>query len=82
MSPLGDPVARERTDLAARAVLVKPQTDLPVECYAAITHAIFGVLDAAGLADCSSIVNDRSVSDAEPNAAFDWRSEDYPCSPI
>lgn len=63
-----------------RAVLVKLPTDLPVERYAAITHAIFGVLAAAGLADRSSIVNDRSVCDAQLNAAFDQHSEAYPWS--
>jgi hypothetical protein len=61
-----------------RAVLVKLPPDVSTERYAAITHAIFSVLDAAGVARSSSVVNDRMASDAELNAAFDSYSEHYP----
>ena len=61
-----------------RAVLVKLPPDLAAERYAAITHAIFSVLDAAGVASSSSIVSDRLATDAELNTAFDRHSDEYP----
>ncbi len=61
-----------------RAVLVKLPPDLSAERYAAITHAIFSVLDVAGLAGCSSIVSDRLATDVELNVAFDRHSQEYP----
>lgn len=51
---------------------------LPNDRYAAITHAVFSVLEVAGLASVSSVVPDRLATDTDMNAAFDRHSESYP----
>jgi hypothetical protein len=54
-----------------REVVVKLPRGVSNGQYAAIAHAVFSVLDVAGLADGSSVVPDRLVTDWEMNAAFD-----------
>jgi len=61
-----------------RTLLVKLPPGLPNERYAAIAHAIFSVLDAAGLAGRSSMITDDAATDDALNAAFDRHSEAYP----
>jgi hypothetical protein len=61
-----------------REVLVKLPCGLPNDRYAAITHAMYSVLDVAGLANVSSVVPDRLATDSDMNAAFDRHSESYP----
>ena len=61
-----------------RRVLVKVPSWLSDERYAAITLAIFGVLDAAGIASSSSIEADERATDAVLNDGFDRYSENYP----
>ncbi|PSL51414.1 hypothetical protein B0I31_12143 [Saccharothrix carnea] len=52
--------------------------DVPAERYAAITHAVYSVLDVAGLAAVASVVVDELATDAELNRAFDAHSAYYP----
>lgn len=61
-----------------RAVLVKLPGSLPNDQYAAITHAVFSVLDVAGLASVSSVLPDQVATDSDMNAAFDRHSASYP----
>lgn len=61
-----------------REVLVRLPRGLPNDRYAAIAHAVYSVLDVAGLANVSSVVPDRLASDSDMNAAFDRHSESYP----
>ena len=61
-----------------RRVLVKLPSWLSDERYAAITLAIFGVLDAAGIVSSSSIEADEQATDAVLNDGFDRYSENYP----
>lgn len=52
--------------------------DLSNERYASIVHTVFSVLEAAGIADGSSILVDGSVTDAEMNKVFDAHNARYP----
>jgi hypothetical protein len=61
-----------------REVVVKLPPGLPNDRYAAITHAVYTVLDVAGLANRSSVIPDRLATDSDMNAAFDRHSESYP----
>lgn len=61
-----------------RELRIKMPANLPNDRYATITHAVFSVLDAAGVADQSSVLVDDSATDTELNAAFDRHSEQYP----
>lgn len=48
--------------------------------YAALLHAIFSVVNVAGLAEVSSVVSDEAVTDAVLNAEYDRLSIHYPWS--
>jgi hypothetical protein len=61
-----------------RELRITLPADLPNDRYATITHALFCVLDAAGVAAASSVLVDTAATDAELNAAFDRHSEHYP----
>ena len=61
-----------------REFVVKLPRSLSNDRYAAITHAVYSVLDVAGLANMSSVVPDRQATDSDMNAAFDRHSESYP----
>jgi hypothetical protein len=61
-----------------RELRVTLPADLPNEQYATITHAVFSVLDAAGVADTSSVLVDATATDHDLNEAFDRHSEQYP----
>lgn len=61
-----------------REFVVKLPRSLPNDRYAAITHAVFSVLDVAGVASMSSVVPDRLATDSDLNAAFDSHAEQYP----
>ncbi len=61
-----------------RGLYLKLPPGLPNDQYAAIAHAVFCVVEVAGLANRSSVVPDRLVSDADLNGAFDRHSESYP----
>ncbi len=54
--------------------------DAPPARYAAIVHAVAGVLDAAGMVVRSSIDVDEVARDEELNATFDDFSALYPWS--
>jgi hypothetical protein len=65
--------------MEAREFRVRLPADLPAIQYAAIVHAVAGVLDAAGLVSRSSIAVDPGT-DHELNHGFDRFSADYPWS--
>ncbi|GAA1291040.1 hypothetical protein GCM10009634_43030 [Saccharothrix xinjiangensis] len=52
--------------------------DLTNREYAALTHAVWGLLNATGLAGDSAVRPDDRISDAELNAAFDDDVATYP----
>ncbi|OXM59650.1 hypothetical protein CF165_46495 [Amycolatopsis vastitatis] len=52
--------------------------DVPPARYAAIVHAVAGVLDAADLIARSSIVVDDVARDEDLNREFDRFSAEYP----
>lgn len=54
--------------------------NVPPGRYAAIVHAVAGVLDAAGMVAGSSIFVDEAARDEDLNAAFDDFSALYPWS--
>jgi hypothetical protein len=64
--------------MSYRQIAVKLPPDLSPERYAAITHAVYSVVDAAGLAAEASVVVDELATDAELNQAFDTHSAHYP----
>ncbi|MCR6488372.1 hypothetical protein M8542_36635 [Amycolatopsis sp. OK19-0408] len=66
--------------MESREIRVLLPIDVPQGRYAAIVHAVAGVLDAAGVVAASSIVVDHVACDAELNAAFDQFSAAYPWS--
>lgn len=61
-----------------RELRIELPADLPNDRYAAITHAVFSVLDAAGVAGESSVLVDDTATDGALNAAFDRLSGQYP----
>lgn len=61
-----------------RELWIKLPADLPNDRYATIAHTVFSVLDAAGVADVSSVLVDYAATDTDLNAAFDRHSEQYP----
>lgn len=61
-----------------RELRVTLPADLPNEQYATITHAVFSVLDVAGIADTSSVHVDAVATDSDLNDAFDRHSAWYP----
>jgi hypothetical protein len=61
-----------------RELRIKLPADLPNDRYATIVHTVFSVLDAAGVAEASSVLVDDGATDPELNAAFDRHSEQYP----
>jgi len=71
------PATVERMD--ALEFRVQLPADVSAIQYAAIVHAVAGVLDAAGLVSRSSIAVDP-VTDHELNHGFDRFSADYPWS--
>ncbi len=66
--------------MEAREFRVRLPVDVPPGRYAAIVHAVAGVLDAAGMVAGSSIVVDEKARDADLNDAFDQFSALYPWS--
>ncbi|WP_410595529.1 hypothetical protein [Amycolatopsis sp. lyj-23] len=67
-------------DVEAREFRVLLPGDVPPGRYAAIVHAVAGVLDAAGMVAMSPIVVDEAARDADLNAAFDDFTAQYPWS--
>ena len=61
-----------------RELQIRLPGDLPNDRYASITHAVFSVLDAAGVAEDSAILVDERVTDAELNESFDRHNARYP----
>ncbi|MEV8442080.1 hypothetical protein AB0425_32275 [Actinosynnema sp. NPDC051121] len=61
-----------------RELRIELPSDLPNDRYATITHAVFSVLDVAGIADQSLVRVDALVTDGELNDDFDRHSEHYP----
>ncbi|MBB5808838.1 hypothetical protein F4560_008606 [Saccharothrix ecbatanensis] len=61
-----------------RELRFKLPADLPNHIYATVAHAMFSVLDVAGIADVCSVLIDDGASDADLNEAFDRHSEFYP----
>ncbi|QFZ20114.1 hypothetical protein [Saccharothrix syringae] len=55
--------------------------DVTVREYAAVAHAVWAVLNAAGFGGDSSLRPDDGISDAELNAAFDQDVAGYPWAP-
>jgi hypothetical protein len=55
--------------------------DVTAREYAAVAHAVWGVLNAAGLGGDSSLRPDNGITDEEMNAAFDEDVQGYPWSP-
>ncbi|MFT7835588.1 hypothetical protein Q5530_05505 [Saccharothrix sp. BKS2] len=49
--------------------------------YAAVAHAVWAVLNAAGLGGDSALRPDEKITDAELNAAFDEDVAGYPWAP-
>ncbi|WP_447002451.1 hypothetical protein ACRAKI_22295 [Saccharothrix isguenensis] len=49
--------------------------------YAAVAHAVWAVLNAAGIDEDSSLRPDDGITDAELNAAFDMDVKGYPWGP-
>ncbi|WIX85677.1 hypothetical protein [Amycolatopsis sp. DG1A-15b] len=66
--------------MEARDFRVRLPRDVPPARYAAIVHAVAGVLDAAGLVAGSSILVDRIARDEDLNDAYDRFSAVYPWS--
>ncbi|MGW5740819.1 hypothetical protein [Amycolatopsis sp. NPDC003861] len=66
--------------MQSREFRVRLPLDVPPARYAAIVHAVAGVLDAASVVAASSIVVDHVACDTELNAAFDQFSAAYPWS--
>lgn len=54
-----------------RELRIKLPADLLNDRYAIITHAVFSILDVAGVAEESSVLVDDTATDPELNAAFD-----------
>lgn len=66
--------------MESREIRVRLPFDVLPARYAAIVHAVAGVLDAAGIVATSSILVDHAACDKELNAAFDRFSAAYPWS--
>ncbi|WP_410675407.1 hypothetical protein [Amycolatopsis sp. cmx-4-68] len=66
--------------MESREFRVRLPFDLPTASYAAIVHAVAGVLDAAGVVARSSIFVDELARDDDLNEAFDQFSALYPWS--
>jgi hypothetical protein len=64
----------------SREFRVRLPLDVSSARYAAIVHAVAGILDAAGIVAKFSIVVDHAAGDAGVNAAFDHVSAAYPRS--
>jgi hypothetical protein len=64
-----------------RHLEVRLPPDLSNKTYAALTHAVWAVLNAAGLGDTSYIRPDSKVTDAELISAFDRDTLTYPWGP-
>ena len=62
----------------SRELRIELPSDLPNDRYATITHAVFSVLDVAGIADTSSVLVDAIATDPDLNEAFDRHSDQYP----
>lgn len=54
-----------------RWIGVKLPRSVSNQQYAALLHAIFSVVNVAGLAEVSSVVSDEAVTDAVLNAEYD-----------
>jgi len=59
---------------------VRLPVDVPPARYAAIVHAVAGVLDAAGVVAGSSISVDPAARDEDLNEGYDRFSVHYPWS--
>ncbi|WP_143268855.1 hypothetical protein [Amycolatopsis vastitatis] len=64
--------------MESREFQVRLPFDVPPARYAAIVHAVAGVLDAADLIARSSIVVDDVARDEDLNREFDRFSAEYP----
>ncbi|WNV83034.1 hypothetical protein [Umezawaea sp. Da 62-37] len=64
-----------------RHLEVRLPPDLSNDAYAAITQAVWAVLNAAGLGDTSYLRPDSHVTDAELIRAFDRDALTYPWGP-
>ncbi|WP_410673184.1 hypothetical protein [Amycolatopsis sp. cmx-4-68] len=64
--------------MESREFRVQLPCDVPPARYAAIVHAVAGVLDAAGLIARSSIVVDHEARDEDLNREYDRFSAEYP----
>jgi hypothetical protein len=64
-----------------RCIEVRLPADLTNVEYAAVLHAMWSVLNVAGIGDVSSLWPDGRVTDAELNDAFDEDILSYPWSP-
>jgi hypothetical protein len=60
-----------------RELTIRVAGDLPNERYASITHTVFSVLDAAGVAEGSLLLVDAAITDAELNESFDRHNAWY-----
>ncbi len=61
-----------------RELRIELPPDLPNDRYATITHAVFSVLDVAGIAEESMVRVDELATDSDLNDDFDRHSEQYP----
>ncbi|EFL12456.1 MULTISPECIES: hypothetical protein [Actinomycetes] len=66
--------------MRSREIRLRLPPGVPPARYAAIVHAVAGVLDAAGLVTGSSILVDGATRDEDMNEAFDRFSASYPWS--
>ncbi|QFZ20383.1 hypothetical protein [Saccharothrix syringae] len=67
--------------MPARRLEILLPADVTVREYAAVAHAVWAVLNAAGFGRDSALRPDEGISDAELNAAFDQDVAGYPWSP-
>ncbi|MEC3974288.1 hypothetical protein [Amycolatopsis sp. H20-H5] len=66
--------------MESREFRVRLPSDVAPNQYAAIVHAVAGVLDAAGVVAGSSISVDHYATDEDLNHGFDRFSAEYPWS--
>ncbi len=65
----------------ARRLEILLPPDVTARKYAAVAHAVWAVLNAAGLGGDSSLRPDDGITDEELNAAFDEDVQGYSWGP-